>query len=134
LNSDGWVNSVLAIGRDMTEHHQIDAERAQLYRELLERDARVSELVERMLLRRVDPGADPIVGSPLAEQFSKRERQILRLLARGLTNQQIGTELALSLGTVKNYVANMLPRLSAVDRTQAAVRAAELGLLRDDLD
>jgi PAS domain S-box-containing protein len=134
LNSDGQVNSVLAIGRDMTEHHQIDAERAQLYRELLERDARVSELVERMLLRRVDTGAGSTVASPQAEQFSKRERQILRLLARGLTNQQIGNELALSLGTVKNYVANMLPRLSAVDRTQAAVRAVELGLLRGDLD
>jgi DNA-binding NarL/FixJ family response regulator len=66
---------------------------------------------------------------PVTEQFSKRDREILRLLARGLTNRQIGQQLNLSAGTIKNHVASLLPRLNAVDRTQAAVRATELGLL-----
>jgi DNA-binding NarL/FixJ family response regulator len=64
----------------------------------------------------------------LAEPLSEREVEVLRLLASGLTNRQIGERLSISEGTVKNYVTNILGKLGARDRTQAAIRARELGL------
>jgi PAS domain S-box-containing protein len=123
---DGEVKSVLGVGRDVTANQQRQAERAQLYQELLERDSRLHQLVERVLLHQEQPKRN-LVGA--ADQFNIRERQILRLLARGLTNGQIAQEVNLRPSTVKNYVASMLPRLNATDRTHAAVLAAQLGLL-----
>jgi len=69
------------------------------------------------------------VESGLAEPLSNREREILRLLARGLSNREIAMRLSLAEGTVKNYVTNILQKLGARDRTQAALRARELGVL-----
>jgi DNA-binding CsgD family transcriptional regulator/PAS domain-containing protein len=60
--------------------------------------------------------------------LSVREREVLALLARGETNRQIGAAIGLSPGTVKKHVEHILRKLGVGDRTQAAVRAAELGL------
>ncbi len=65
----------------------------------------------------------------LAEPLSEREREILQLLARGLSNAEIAVRLSLAEGTVKNYVTAILQKLGARDRTQAAIRARELGLI-----
>jgi DNA-binding NarL/FixJ family response regulator len=65
----------------------------------------------------------------LEEPLSERELEILRLLARGMTNREIAQRLYLAEGTVKNYVTNILGKIDARDRTQAALRAQELGLL-----
>jgi DNA-binding NarL/FixJ family response regulator len=65
----------------------------------------------------------------LAEPLSDRELEILHLLAGGLTNRQIAARLSLAEGTVKNYVTNILGKLGTRDRTQAALRARELGLI-----
>jgi DNA-binding NarL/FixJ family response regulator len=65
----------------------------------------------------------------LPEPLTEREREVLRLLAEGLTNRQIAAQLFLAEGTVKNYVTSILQKLSVRDRTQAAVRARELNLL-----
>ena len=54
---------------------------------------------------------------------------MLRLLAAGWTNRDIGLELGLTVGTVKNQVARILSKLNVSDRTQAAVRAVQLGIL-----
>jgi DNA-binding NarL/FixJ family response regulator len=48
-----------------------------------------------------------------------------------MTNREIGKRLNLSAGTVKNHITRLLPKLQAADRTQAAVRAVELGLTRE---
>jgi DNA-binding NarL/FixJ family response regulator len=64
--------------------------------------------------------------------LTRREVDVLRLVARGHTNQMIGQELALSVSTVKTHVEHILNKLGVSDRTQAAVRAAELGLLSVD--
>ena len=53
----------------------------------------------------------------------------MQLVARGLTNREIADRLSLAQGTVKNYVTTILQKLGARDRTQAALRARELGLL-----
>lgn len=71
----------------------------------------------------------PQDGQSLGEPLSERELEILRLLAQGLTNREIAQRLYLAEGTVKNYVTNILGKIDARDRTQAALRARELGLL-----
>jgi DNA-binding NarL/FixJ family response regulator len=65
----------------------------------------------------------------LSEPLTARETEILRLLAQGQTNPQIARELVVSPGTVKNHVRHIIAKLGVSDRTQAAVRAMELGLL-----
>lgn len=65
----------------------------------------------------------------LIEPLSEREIDVLRLLANGLSNREIAERLFLAEGTVKNYVSSAMQKLSVRDRTQAALRARELGLL-----
>jgi DNA-binding NarL/FixJ family response regulator len=55
-------------------------------------------------------------------------REILRLLTRGLSNHQIARNLLISTSTVKKHVRRIISKLGVSDRTQAAVRAIELGL------
>jgi DNA-binding NarL/FixJ family response regulator len=66
---------------------------------------------------------------PLVVPLSDRELGVLRLLADGRSNREIAAELFLAEGTVKNHVTNVLAKLGARDRTQAALRARALGLL-----
>ena len=66
---------------------------------------------------------------PLVVPLSDRELQVLRLLAKGSSNREIAATLFLAEGTVKNHVTNVLAKLGARDRTQAALRAQALGLL-----
>ncbi len=71
----------------------------------------------------------PRPSQSLDEPLSERELEILRLLAQGMTNREIAQRLYLAEGTVKNYVTNILGKIGARDRTQAALRAQELALL-----
>ncbi len=66
---------------------------------------------------------------PLVVPLSERELDVLRLLADGRSNREIATTLFLAEGTVKNHVTNVLGKLGARDRTQAALRARALDLL-----
>ena len=61
--------------------------------------------------------------------MSPRELDVLRLLARGLSNADIAQRLYLSEGTVRNYVSAILSKLDVSDRTQAAVLALRHGLV-----
>ncbi|HMN58970.1 MAG TPA: response regulator transcription factor [Anaerolinea sp.] len=71
----------------------------------------------------------PAGNQALAEPLSQRELEILRLLANGATNKEIAAQLVLAEGTVKNHVTNILTKLGVTDRTRAALRARELGML-----
>ncbi len=62
-------------------------------------------------------------------QLSRREREVLQLLTQGQTNREIAQSLILSVSTVKIHVEHILAKLDVSDRTQAAVRAIELGLV-----
>ena len=64
----------------------------------------------------------------LTGNLSQRERDVLKLLARGLSNSEIAARLYLSEGTVRNYVSSILDKLGVTDRTQAAVIALRHGL------
>jgi DNA-binding NarL/FixJ family response regulator len=70
------------------------------------------------------PKADALV-MPL----SPREREILVLLGNGASNKEIADKVSLAEGTVKNHVTNILTKLDVRDRTQAAIRARQLGLV-----
>jgi two-component system response regulator DegU len=79
--------------------------------------------------RRHDPDAKKNASTFEYEALSERERDVLRLLADGLSNKEIAAQLALADGTVKNYVSTILDKLHAANRTQAARVAREQGLI-----
>jgi DNA-binding NarL/FixJ family response regulator len=83
-------------------------------------DVRLNQIKE-LLATRLDPAADEV---PL----TKREYQVLRHLAFGLSNREIGRSLSISIETVKEHVQNILRKLDAADRTEAAVWAVKRGL------
>ena len=65
----------------------------------------------------------------LIDPLSERELEILRQLSAGDSNKEIAAHLFITEGTVKNHVTNILGKLGVRDRTQAALRARELGLI-----
>ncbi|HEX8128130.1 MAG TPA: response regulator transcription factor [Pyrinomonadaceae bacterium] len=67
-----------------------------------------------------------------ADELTEREREVLRHIAGGKTNREIGAALDIAEGTVKAHVNNILNKLNANDRTQAAMIALERGLFRFD--
>jgi DNA-binding NarL/FixJ family response regulator len=70
------------------------------------------------------------VVEPVRDPLTPREREVLRLLARGLSNRLIARELVLSEKTVKAHVSAILGKLGVADRTQAALHAVHHGLLQ----
>ena len=62
-------------------------------------------------------------------RLSPREREVLQLLTKGQTNREIARNLTVSMSTVKIHVEHILAKLGVSDRTQAAVRAVEMGLV-----
>ena len=67
--------------------------------------------------------------SSFSEPLSEREVEILRLIAHGSSNREIADTLFLAEGTVKNHVTNILGKLGVRDRTQAAIKAKDIGLV-----
>ena len=90
------------------------------------------QLIEEFVRRGVaDPGGTP-ARSPAPESLmalTEREREVLTLVARGLSNQEIGEELYVSAATAKTHVSRLLMKLGARDRTQLVVMAYESGLV-----
>ncbi len=75
-----------------------------------------------------DTKCDDSSEEPSPQLLSDRERQVLHLIAEGLTNQEIAIRLWLSRETIKSHVKKIMRKLSVKDRTQAAVAALRLGL------
>ena len=73
--------------------------------------------------------ADRMSEYPVGAQLTPREVQVLRLLARGFSNKEIGTELHVSTTTAKWFVKNILQKLGVSDRTAAVTTALERGIL-----
>jgi DNA-binding NarL/FixJ family response regulator len=74
------------------------------------------------------PATPAFVGVSELSQLTEREREILALLARGASNREISETLYIAGGTVKRHLSNILGKLGVRDRTQAALKARELGL------
>jgi len=77
----------------------------------------------------IEPASAPVYIDPTThiEHLTEREHEILRLVARGASNRQVAENLYLTEGTVKNHMSNILSKLGVRDRTQAAIKAKELG-------
>jgi DNA-binding NarL/FixJ family response regulator len=69
-------------------------------------------------------------GPSAVDELSPRELEVLRLIARGLTNAEIATQLVVSEHTIKTHVARILQKLDLRDRTQAVILAYECGFVR----
>ena len=75
------------------------------------------------------PSSDYIDATMLVEQLTEREREILALIAQGASNRQVAERLYVTEGTIKNHMSSILGKLGVRDRTQAVLKAKELGLV-----
>src|SRR5690242_9106574 len=94
-------------------------------------DALIAPAVTRSVIEefaRRSPGAQP--EAPGLDELTAREREVLELLARGLSNAEIAERLVVSDGTVKTHVAHVLGKLRLRDRVQAVILAYEAGIVK----
>lgn len=154
IKSEGCATSILMLSTYENPDYLLEAVQAGASGYVL-KDAGKRELIDAMrgtlggeyplnqrlamqLLRRLVSGGKRTTGSspepakqpePLPEPLTRRELEVLRFLAQGQTNRQISRQLVVSPATVKVHVEHILAKLGVSDRTQAAVRASEAGLL-----
>jgi DNA-binding NarL/FixJ family response regulator len=128
---DQYVYAALAAGasgfllKDVSPEHLVAA--VQLVRS---GDALLSPSITRRLVERF-AGHQPAAAQPSADlsALTPRELEVLGLIARGMSNAELATELTLSEATVKTHVARILAKLHLRDRVQAVVLAYEIGLV-----
>jgi LuxR family maltose regulon positive regulatory protein len=87
------------------------------------------EFVDELLAGRPSDLSPPLRVDQPYEPPSERELEVLRLVARGLSNRQIAEALFVTLGTVKKHLNKIFSKLQVKNRTQAVARARELNLL-----
>ena len=106
--------------------------REALHRELLEHEQRLRQFIGQAFgessTDKVARTAPPV----LAASLTPRDIEILGLLVLGQTNRQIGMQVRLGPGTVRNHLSRIFRKLGVSSRTEAAVRALELGVVRAD--
>jgi predicted ATPase/DNA-binding CsgD family transcriptional regulator len=87
------------------------------------------QTIERQLRHTFSASVEKVPEVAAGQHLTTRESEILRLLATGLTNQQIAQQLVIGVGTVKTHTLSIYRKLDVANRTQAIVRAQELELL-----
>ena len=98
-------------------------------RSLAAGDALIDPVITRRLISRFALAARPSVAPDELSQLTPRELEVLRLVARGLSNIEIAQELVVEENTVKTHVSRILTKLGLRDRVQAVVLAYELGFV-----
>jgi len=88
------------------------------------------ELAGAMLAEAVQPA----VGVPTESIITKREEEVLQLIAEGLSTTEVAARLYVSVKTVKNHLASVYQKLASRDRTPAVVRAVRMGIIRLEPD
>jgi LuxR family maltose regulon positive regulatory protein len=89
----------------------------------------VDKLLEAFPGRQDDTPRERASPTPLQEALTRRETEVLHLVAAGATNPEIARELVISINTVKKHVTRIFAKLGVESRTRAAARARTLGLL-----
>ncbi len=103
------------------------------------KDGRLKKYIHKLLAAFAEKEVHPFnsaqdkplapTSQPLLEPLSERELEVLQLIANGLTNQEIATQLFLTLNTVKVHTRNIYGKLDAHSRTQAVAKARALDIL-----
>jgi DNA-binding NarL/FixJ family response regulator len=88
-----------------------------------------SPAVTERVLRGVERIAPAFEASSLPEPLTRREREVLRLMAGGSNNKEIADALGAAEGTVKNHASSIFAKLGVRDRTRAVLKALELGII-----
>lgn len=115
--SDSWLNCALTyVAQEVTG----------LFRQSHLAVKRDINPVETISIRAIEPEYKFII---TVEPLTGRELEVLQLIVDGYSNDAIAQELYISSGTVKTHVRNVLKKLCAKDRTQAAIRALRSGLI-----
>jgi DNA-binding NarL/FixJ family response regulator len=109
--------------KDVTRHELLLT-----IRRVLRGESVLSGEIAARTLQRLAAGPSQQSRAP-TERLTPRERDVLELIVEGRTNREIAEQLTLSVGTVKIHVEHIIAKLGVSDRTQAAVRAIESGLL-----
>jgi LuxR family maltose regulon positive regulatory protein len=130
---EGYARTYISLGEPM----------ARLLRLAIQHDiqppfcAQLLDAIENKQARDQDlrvsrPAKKPVSVNGVYESLSRRELEVLQLIAEGCTNQEIAQELVLSLYTVKSHARNIYSKLGVKNRTEAVARARLLGLLPQD--
>jgi DNA-binding NarL/FixJ family response regulator len=131
-DEDEWVIDAIrsgAAGYVLKDAPQEDLLKAIM--ETMKGWSHIDPQVAGKLLKHVAHQPDRVVPErKLISQLSEREREVLGLLATGLSNAEIAQTLFLSEGTVKNYVSIIFSKLGVAERTQAALVAIRAGLVK----
>ncbi len=129
---DEYVYAALQAGaagfllKDVSPEHLVGAVRTVAVGDALLAPSITRRLVERF----ASPPAAPAVAPEALARLTARETDVLRLLARGMSNAEIAEQLVVSEATVKTHVAGILAKLDLRNRAQAVVIAYESGLVR----
>jgi DNA-binding NarL/FixJ family response regulator len=126
LTSQRILNAVRrALGGESPLNQELSME---LFRRLLDDDEEPGQ--EQSAVLAPEGPAQEEAPTPVGlELLTGREVEVLGLMMRGKTNRQIAQDLSIALTTAKNHVQRIIAKLGVSDRTQAAVRAVELGLV-----
>jgi DNA-binding NarL/FixJ family response regulator len=92
-------------------------------------DALIAPAVTRRLIAELARRPEPVTGQRTISGITEREREVLTLVGRGLSNTEIAAGLTLSIATVKTYVTRLLTKLDARDRVQLVIIAYDAGLV-----
>ena len=128
-DDDPYVFALLQAGADGYVLKTASAdELVRAVRTVYEGQSALSPEIASKVVRQMASGK-PAGAEEQVEPLTERERDVLRLLALGLSNREIAERLSLAEGTVKNRLTVVLQKLGVRDRTQAAMRARELGIV-----
>ncbi len=89
----------------------------------------INPMVTERVLRGIERFGAGFEALPIPEALTKREVEMLRMMASGYSNREIAKASFVAEGTVKNHISNILAKLGVRDRTRAVLRALHLGLL-----
>ena len=111
---------------DITDRKRTETQFVQAVQEVMTDTAWFSrQVIERLALVRLGEGGK---AAPVGE-LSKREREVLELVARGSSNEQIAQELGIAAQTVRNYISNIYDKIGVHSRAEAVVWARERGMV-----
>jgi DNA-binding NarL/FixJ family response regulator len=129
LDDDRLLRAIQAGAAGYLLKNVAPAELAHAVRAAHNGEAIIDPTAAARLVQAIAEGARP--GSHEQDRLTRREREVLELIAQGRSNKQIALELGISEKTVKAHVGHLLAKLGVADRTQAALLAVQQGMVGD---